>query len=219
MQATFLWAVSLPSFNPHYDPTDPRYANLKPVYHMVDLENTKAGGLEGAAAVIEDWYHRYDCRLWVVEDNAFQSTFYVDPLTKGIAAQLGVDIRPTHTARNKHDPQFGVAGMAKLYHEGQIVLPYATLAAIRKTDMLITQLTNFTGDTQRATRYGRRPDSDILMASWFPFAEVIRRWQREQKQTSARYLSGISYPDYDGLSYDQVPWGGTAYYPNTFDLG
>jgi len=212
-QAGFCWAIHLPSFDPDYNPADSRQADREPSYHMVDLENQKAGGIEGAELLMEDWYLRYGLKTWVVEDNAYQTTFFDDPRIKALEVKYGLDIRPAHTGRNKHDRQFGVAGQAGMYHKGQVVLPYATPEAVRKVDMLINQLVNFTGGPSRTANSTNK--SDILMASWFPFAELVRRWHRENKAFTVRQESGESFPGYIGPSFESVPWGQTTYFPTT----
>jgi hypothetical protein len=216
-QACFLWAVSLPGFSSDFDPNDPRQKDRVPTYWVVDLDNTRAGGMEGAERVMEDWYLKYGVKTWVVEDNAFQQSFFSDPRIKALELKYGLDVRPVHTGRNKHDKRFGVSGQAILYHNGQVRLPYFGLDAVRKTDMLITQLVNFTDDTNATLAHGRRAPSDILMSSWFPFAEVVRRWQRENKVTQVRQTAGESYPNYNSPSFETVPWGGTTYYPTTLN--
>ncbi len=204
VQAAFLWAVVLRADasprNPGDKPVD------KTVFHMVDLETQRAGGPAGAHAVMRDWFEKYGVTMWVVEDNAYQSVFFDDPRTKNLASELGLDIRPTHTGQNKHDPDFGVAGMAPLFHDGQVVLPYAGQDARRKTEAYIKQLINFTGDLVK-----KRGVSDILMASWFPHATVIKKWRKEARHEKVKQNMGASYPDYAMPTMNEVPWGGTSY--------
>lgn len=207
IQAAFLWAVVLP------DPekvTDPRY-QVEERYYMIDLEAQQAGGIEGAIRVMRDWHEKYDCELWVIEDNSYQKVFFDDPRVKALAQELDLEIRPTHTGANKHDPDFGVAAMAPVFHEGKVVLPYSATdpEARRKVDSYVKELVNFTGDTNSART--RKSKSDILMASWFPFAKVIKKWKREIRQHTVRTTTPISYPAMGSSESPDMPWVGTEY--------
>jgi hypothetical protein len=204
VQAAFLWAVSLGADQDHHS-----HRLRKAVFHMVDLETQRAGGPEGAHRVMREWSEKYGVSQWVVEDNAYQSVFFGDPRTRALAAELMLDIKPTTTGQNKHDPDFGVAGMAPLFHQGQVVLPYAVGEARRKTDQYLRQLSNFTGDTVGVNK--RKHLSDILMASWFPHATVIKRWRKEERMEKVRQVQGASYQGYDQSTYNEAPWGQVQY--------
>jgi hypothetical protein len=204
VQAAFLWAVQLGT-----DHDLGSHNQRQATFHMVDLETQRAGGPEGALKVMADWHEKYGVSTWVVEDNAYQTVFFRDPRTKALALNLGLDIRPTTTGKNKHDPDFGVAGMASLFHQGQVVLPYSMGEARRKTDQYLRQLSNFTGDTVGAIK--RKHVSDILMASWFPHATVIKKWRTEERQHRVAQSRGGSYMDYDAPTFNDAPWGRVAY--------
>jgi hypothetical protein len=189
-QAGFLWAV-----------TDDGHA------FMVDLETQKAGGVEGAVSLIRQWADQYGCDLWVIEDVGYQKTFHDHPYIRMLKNE-GFTIRPAHTGMNKHDPHFGVSGMARQYHEGKINLPYGDHAARRKTDMLIRELVMFTDDIAKQ----RKKKSDILMASWFPWSQVIKGWQRESKSATVKLDYRPSFPGLSTLTdQNMAPW--TTAYP------
>lgn len=204
-QAAFLWAVHIP------EKTDDPRQKAEPTYYMVDSETQQGGGIEGAEKIIRSWYEKYGADLWIIEDNSFQKVIFDHPAIKATATELGVIIRPTSTGPNKHDPDFGVAGMAKLFHEGLINLPYGDTESVRKVDAYIRQLVNFTGDTA-STAAGRKNKSDILMASWFPFATAIKKWLREAKHRKVVHRERISYPELDYPQTTTVPWGETKYF-------
>lgn len=192
-QATFLWG----------------YGDETGKVYMIDLETQKGGGVEGAINIMRDWYERYGCEIWIVEDNGYQKTFFDDPRVRSLKVELGLTIEPTHTGKVKHDPDFGVAAMASEYHEGKINLPYAGREAQRKVDLLIKELTVFTSES----KVQRRNQSDILMAHWFPWSRVIKRWRIEgfgEKKVQTNY-----HPSYSGLrsvtGASHAPWGGTNY--------
>lgn len=208
VQAAFLWAVRMPSFAPDFDPSDPRTRRAIPeTYYMVDMETQAAGGMEGAVSIITEWYERYGCRLWVIEDTSFQKVFFDDPRIKKIEAHLDLDLRGHDTGASKHDKDFGVSATARHYHDGKVILPYGDHEAQRKVNALITQLTNFTGE--RPKKPGK---TDILMASWFPFAEVIQKWRRADRRSRVRQTTTPSYPNYVS-SETTLPWQPTQY-PN-----
>ncbi len=212
VQAAFLWAVKLPIItgNAAADVASARDGSAgSETYHMVDLETQKAGGMEGALRVMGDWHEKYGVTLWVVEDNSYHQgvNAFGDPRLKELVADLGLDIRPTHTGKNKNDPHFGVAGMASLFHEGKITLPYHSMEARRKTDAYIRQLVNFTDDAT----IQRRTTSDILMAAWFPHSTVIKKWRREERQGRVSQVSDVSFPGYSQLDRNVLPWNPTGY--------
>lgn len=184
-QAAFLWA----------------YGNDGNAY-MVDLETQQAGGMEGAISVMHRWRELYGCDLWVVEDVGYQKTFFDHPGVRALKAQ-GMTVRPTHTGKNKHDAHFGVSAMAVRYHTGRMTLPYGDTASRKKVDMLIKELTMFTDDVTAQ----RRRKSDILMASWFPWSEVIKRWESENRAKSVDTSYAPSYPSITGFgTHGTSPW-------------
>jgi len=188
-QAAFLWAV-----------TDDGTA------YMVDLETQKAGGVDGAVRLMDEWYREYGVEVWVIEDVGYQRTFFDHPAVKARKEQ-GFTIRPTHTGMNKHDPYFGVSAMARQYHSGTLRLPYGDHEARRKTDMLIRELVMFTDDSSKQ----RKNKSDILMASWFPWSQVIKGWQKQGRQKKATLDYAASYPGLETLTdANSAPWS-TAY--------
>ena len=207
VQAAFLWAVQLPtSEQREMADRDPFRVTPTETYYMVDIETQKGGGIGGALKVMRSWHDLYDQRLWVIEDNAMQALYFDDPRLKMLRDELGLIIKPTSTGKNKHDADYGVAGMATLFHEGKINLPYGDAASQRKVDAYMRELVNFTGETGRS-----KHKSDILMASWFPFASVIRKWRRNAKHHKVRETSPVSYPDYDITDMRELPYPKTQY--------
>ena len=135
VQASFLWAVQLPTAEEAETASrDPFRVVTEETFYMVDLETQQGGGIEGALKILREWEDKYDQRLWVIEDNAMQALYFDDPRIKMLADELSLIIKPTSTGRNKHDRHFGVTGMATLFHEGKVNLPYADAAAQRKVD-------------------------------------------------------------------------------------
>jgi len=191
-QASFLWAFDF--VNDHE--------------YMVDLETEEAGGIEGAIRLIRHWNTTYGCLIFVIEDVGFQVLYHDDPRMKALKVEIpGLQILPCSTGANKHDPYFGVSGMAARLHSGRTVLPYGTPDAIRKTDRFIRQAVLFTGDTGQKTKH----KSDILMAAWFPMPDVVRRLKGIVRGNKAKVAHTGSYPGYETTLHSQAPWQKTQY--------
>ena len=45
---------------------------------MVDIENTKGGGIPQAFKTIKEWYAKYQCSHWIIEENGFQRAIRQD---------------------------------------------------------------------------------------------------------------------------------------------
>ncbi len=194
VQAAFLW---------HYSE-----AKLA----MVDLETQRAGGIDGAIAVIIDYYLKYGCTMWFYETNAQQSEFY-KKVKEGVHKEMNlrngsnpIVIKGHNTGKNKQDAELGISAMAPLYHDGRVDLPFGTSEARLKVNMLMRQLELWTTDGVS----NKKALTDIKMAQWFPFAGVIERWMRDARVPTLVHQEGASYPQIDRFSH--TPWH-TAY-PN-----
>ena len=113
---------------------------------------------------------------------------------KALKAELGLTISPHTTGRNKQDPELGISSMAQFYHNGTINLPYGTAEARSKTEVLLRQLELWTTD---GVRRGAG-QTDIKMASWFPFPRLIRRMRTDTVQTTIHEPATSSYPHVAG---------------------
>jgi len=173
---------------------------------MIDLETEDAGGFAGAHRIIRDWYTRYGIEEWRYEDNSQQIEFFKDPRTVALQRELGIRIRPVSTqSGNKHDPELGISATAPLYHDGTISLPYGTSEARRKVNMLLRQLELWTTD---GIPRGKGKKTDVKMASWFPFPDILR-WMREERQISLQMGAESSYPGF--ATMNDIGW--TTNYP------
>jgi hypothetical protein len=171
---------------------------------MVDLEAQEAGGFAGAHELMARWDDGYGLKFWFYEDNAQQIEFFNDPRTRQLALDRGLVLKPYQTGRNKTDPEIGISSMAPWYHEGRIVLPYGTPAARKKVNMLLRQLELWTTD---GVLRGRNRKTDIKMASWFPFPQVIK-WLKEDRDVKLQISGDASYP---GISSFDTPGWHTPY--------
>ena len=121
--------------------------------------------------------------------------------TKKLAVELGLVVKPHLTGTNKQDAEIGISSMAPRYHGGLVNLPYGSSNARKKVNVLLRQLELWTTD---GVLNNRKVKTDIKMAQWFPFPQIVR-WGRDQNyQTKIERGSEQSYP---GLSTTSaVPW-------------
>lgn len=167
---------------------------------MIDLETQKAGGFAGALQIMEEWAVNYEIRDWYYEDNAQQAEFFQDPRVRELKTKYGLTILPHTTGKNKQDPELGISSMAPWYHLGMIDLPYGTVEARRKVEMLLGQLKLWTSDG--VVRKGVL--TDIKMAHWFPFPRMVRWNRATSRQAEVERRGETSYPSVSRSG--AVPW-------------
>lgn len=144
-----------------YDPeTSKRY--------LVDVDDTQAGGLEGARRIIKQWHGRYQVTRWIIERNNYQDAIFHDRDIQQMKADLGLILQPHFTTgQNKWDDNLGVTLLARQFEQGLVDLPYGDLDSKLKVDAYVRQMLTFDGR--------QRGRSDQVMAGWF--AELgIQRW-------------------------------------------
>jgi hypothetical protein len=146
----------------------------------------------------------YGVTLWFYEDNSQQIEFFNDPRTRKLAVELGLNIKPFRTGRNKMDPELGISSMAPMYHDGSIDLPYGDTEARKKTNLLVRQLELWTTDGVA----NKKHKTDIKMASWFPFPYFVKML-KEERQTTLHIGAESSYPSYGGTTH--APWASSQY--------
>lgn len=187
-QAGFLWAVREHRMEGFGQP------DLAPLVQMerwmVDLNNQIGGGVAKAQALMEDWLLRYGCRIWVVEQNAFQKAILEDRVLVGWAKANNVMLIPHTTGMNKADPLYGVGAMSRLFLANLVDLPYGDDESRVKTRSYVKQVLEFTEDSVKQ----KKNTSDILMASWFPTAEIAK-WETmiQQLQSPPTRPSQVGY--------------------------
>jgi len=182
-QAAFLWAVSI----------EGNSLNMQ----LVDLENHKGGGIAEAYRIIEDWYLRYHCYHWVIEENNFQKAIRQDSTIRELCSNTGIILDGHETYKNKWDDQMGVTTLVPLFEEKKIVLPYADADSQYKTTMYKKQLVSFASKS----RYAK---SDLVMASWFPMKEIRKMLKQTISEMGVDYEP--SFGNYDMIDMDTSPW-------------
>ena len=160
-QAAFLWA---------YDSETNKLS-------MVDMNNSLGGGIPQALDVIKDWWKKYNCSHWVIEENGFQKAIRQDRSIREFASAHGVFLEGHQTHNNKFDPLYGVTAMRPMFQEKIISLPYLSFEAQEKVNLYTSQLVYFSSAKNRSKSIGTK--TDIVMASWFPL-RAIRRMQKER---------------------------------------
>lgn len=185
-QASFLWGYQ-----------------TRPELHMwmVDLENRPGGGIPNAYKIIQEWYEKFHCLHWVVEENLYHGGIVENEDIREFASKHGIRLEAWNTYRNKFDKRIGVTAMPSLFVEKQVTLPYGDPASIAKTDLYRKQLIYFDPNAPKnRNRTGYK--NDLVMAGWFPM-EVIRRAQQEFIAEMGVSMEGMPFtPD----SWDQAPW-------------
>jgi len=152
-QASFIWAYTL--------------APLQ--LRMIDLRNDLGGGIEGAQKVIKWAFDEHGVYEWVIESNLYHGAIRKNNDLLEYTNKRGIYMHGHETDKNnKHDKHFGVSSLAPLFKNAQIILPYGSPEAIRKTKLYVSQLIRYTGQSGSA-----RQKSDIVLASWFPL-EILR---------------------------------------------
>ena len=160
-QAAFLWA---------YDSETNKLS-------MVDMNNSLGGGIPQALDVIKEWWKKYNCSHWVIEENGFQKAIRQDRSIREFASAHGVFLEGHQTHNNKFDPLYGVTAMRPMFQEKIISLPYLSFEAQEKVNLYTSQLVYFSSAKNRSKSIGTK--TDIVMASWFPL-RAIRRMQKER---------------------------------------
>jgi len=147
------------------------------VLYLIDLHNNLGGGIPQALDVIKDWWMKYNCSHWVIEENGFQKAIRQDESIRKFAAEHGVFLEGHETRNQKFDPIFGVTAMRPLFQEKKINLPYLSYEAQEKVNLYTSQLVYFSSARTKSKTVGTK--TDIVMASWFPM-RAIRRMQKER---------------------------------------
>ncbi len=189
-QAAFLWA-----YQPQSD-----------TQFMVDLENRQGGGIQAAREIIQRWHAEYEVSIWRIESANIQGVYLDDDVIRQFATDTGVLIQGHNTGNNKHDPAFGVSQYAIRFAAGKINLPTGNNESLRKVDLYKQQLVGFSADNVASTGKGRGYRSDLVMASWFPWASM--RSLRAQQSAQVTWGYKPSFAGYDMATYgSQIPWG------------
>ena len=185
-QAAFLWA---------YD----QEANK---LYMVDMNNSLGGGIPQALSVIKDWWNKYNCFHWVIEENGFQKAIRQDESIRKFASGHGIFLEGHETYKNKFDPIFGVTAMRPMFQEKIINLPYLGFEAQEKVNLYTSQLVYFSSAKNKSKTVGTK--TDIVMASWFPM-RAIRRMQKERFAELGHDYSP-SFSGYESTKIDIDTW-------------
>jgi hypothetical protein len=159
-QAAMLWG---------YEPTSRKRV-------MIELDNRRAGGLQGARDIIKDWFIRFGLRTWVIEAVGYQEAILQDREIVDFCAMNGIVLIPHITDRwNKFDRTFGVIAQFELIKQGLIDTPCGDEASLNKVRVWEKQVVDFEPDDVK--KKSARP-TDVVMAGWFPETQ-IRYWQVE----------------------------------------
>ena len=172
------------------------------VLYLIDLHNNLGGGIPQALEVIKDWWQKYTCSHWVIEENGFQKAIRQDESIRAFASSHGVFLEGHETRNQKFDPLFGVTAMRPMFQEQKISLPYLGYEAQEKVNLYTSQLVYFSSARTKSKSVGTK--TDIVMASWFPM-RAIRRMQKE-RFAELGYDYSPSFTDYTTSNIDLDNW-------------
>ena len=172
------------------------------VLYLIDLHNNLGGGIPQALEVIKDWWQKYTCSHWVIEENGFQKAIRQDESIRVFAATHGIFLEGHETRNQKFDPLFGVTAMRPMFQEQKISLPYLGYEAQEKVNLYTSQLVYFSSARTKSKSVGTK--TDIVMASWFPM-RAIRRMQKE-RFAELGYDYSPSFTDYTTSNIDLDNW-------------
>jgi len=186
-QASFLWAVTFKPFK----------------MYVVDYENHRGGGLQAAQEVFKAWLDSYGCRHWDIEEVGFQKAIRQSDTIKEWARRNDVVLQGYETTpQNKWDPIYGVGAMSDLFDQQIIDIPWGSPDSIEKMAIYRRQLVYFSSTASRSKHARTGYKSDVLMASWFPWARTIRR-QRKEWEAEVEYEYDQSYPAYNLVEVEE----------------
>ena len=169
---------------------------------MVDMDNNLGGGIPQALNVIKNWWNKYGCSHWVIEENGFQKAIRQDRSIREFASRHSVFLEGHETRNNKFDPIYGVTAMRPMFQENNISLPYLGFEAQEKVNLYTSQLVYFSSAKNKSKSVGTK--TDIVMASWFPM-RAIRRMQKE-RYAELGYDYNPSFTDYTSSNIDIENW-------------
>jgi hypothetical protein len=139
--------------------------------------------------LIENWTHKYQPNVVVVEKNAFQLFLTKDEAIRDFLSSRGIQFREHYTGNNKWDVGFGVASMAPLFgnvREGKfeknsnlIHLPSTENSEGMKA--LVNQLIIWKPDMQK------KQPQDMVMALWF--TQLVAREWLERNNFAPRFTT------------------------------
>ena len=185
-QACFLWG----------------YDSVGGKLYMIDMNNNLGGGIPQALDIIKEWWQKYNCCHWVIEENGFQKAIRQDRSIRDFASQHGIYLEGHETYSNKFDPVFGVTAMRPMFQEQKISLPYLGYEAQEKVNLYTSQLVYFSSAKNKSKSIGTK--TDIAMASWFPM-RAIRRMQKERLAEVGTDFNP-SFSGYESTTIDLDVW-------------
>ena len=185
-QAAFLWAYDMETNK----------------LYMVDMNNNLGGGIPQALEIIKEWWTKYNCSHWVIEENGFQKAIRQDRSIREFASSHGIFLEGHETYKNKFDPVYGVTAMRPMFQEQNISLPYLSFEAQEKVNLYTSQLVYFSSAKNKSKSVGTK--TDIVMASWFPM-RAIRRMQKE-RFAELGYDYNPSFTGYESSNMDIDNW-------------
>lgn len=171
---------------------------------VVDIDNTRGGGIPQFGRIMREWWDKYKVPHWVVEENLHLGAMTQDRDIRDYAASHNIRLEDWRTFghkgySNKLDPRIGVTSMQPWFANKQILLPYGDSPSRLKMDVFRDQLIYWDGNAPR-NRNKSGLQTDLVMALWF-CKTVIYRAQLEFEAEM-----GVEIEGYEGYEFDDIPW-------------
>ncbi len=141
--------------------------------HVLDVDRRfNLERTEQILAIIDSMAYRYQPRVLVVEEVAFQRGLKNDQRLRDLGKKHGFIIHGHYTHSNKLDDVIGVASMATAFEYNEITMPYADDLSKTRMNPLCEELMAWRPDVP-----AKRLRQDMVMALWF----VWLYWQQHRR--------------------------------------
>lgn len=165
---------------------------------LVDLDNKQGGGEEAFASLVRLWWEKYHLSSWVAEMNLLGDLSSKREIRE-FTSRHGIHIQDSRTGHNKNNQFFGVTGLAPLFKNNNIILPYSDLPSQNISDEVIGQFAIWDeGNSRTKNRTGFK--DDVVMAFWLAWQRIRRDNQDFNTEM------GVELGTYNGYDFSDVPW-------------
>ena len=130
-------------------------------YDILHIWRKSGSGYDEQVSTIKRLYNDFNPDVVLVEDNGMQKMFVQMLNDKGVPAT-----GQTTTAQKKYDLHKGIPHMSALFEQGRIHIPRGDQNSVDTTDILVSELSNFTWDGDKKKIQGVGSHDDCPMSLW-----------------------------------------------------
>ena len=130
-------------------------------YDILHIWRKQGSTYDEQVGAIKTLYTNFDADTVLCEDNGMQKIFVQLLNDAGVPAT-----GQTTTAQSKYDLLKGIPHMQALFEQGRIHIPRGNQHSIDMTDMLVSELTQFTWDVDKGKIQGVGTHDDLPMSLW-----------------------------------------------------